>query len=72
MLTSMGSRLFRFLLLLVIRLRLSIGRIALALRAQFSSLWRSILTFARNGGQSQMQAMSHCGQQPYHTANFKA
>ena len=55
MLTSTGSRLFRFLLSLVIRLRLSVGRIALALRARFASLWRSILTFTHHGGQSQVR-----------------
>ena len=49
------SRLFRFLLSLVIRLRLSVGRIAITFRARFASLWRSILTFARGGGQSQIR-----------------
>lgn len=43
MLTRTSSRLFRRLLSLVICLRLSVGRIALALRAQFALLWRSIL-----------------------------
>ncbi|KAH0831363.1 hypothetical protein J3R83DRAFT_14026 [Lanmaoa asiatica] len=55
MLTSTGSRLFRFLLSLVIRLRVSIGRIAIALRARLASFWRSILTFARRSGQSQIR-----------------
>ena len=52
MLTSTGSRLLRFLLLLVIRLRLSVKRIALAFRARFASLWTSILTFAPRIGSS--------------------
>lgn len=51
----MGSRLFRFLLLLVIRLRRSFGHIALALQARFTSSWRSILTFACRRGQSQIR-----------------
>lgn len=52
MLTSRTSRLFRFLLPLVIRLRLSAGRIPVALRSWSTSLWSSILTYARRGGQS--------------------
>ncbi|KAG8216239.1 hypothetical protein J3R82DRAFT_8280 [Butyriboletus roseoflavus] len=53
--TSTGSRLLRFLLSIVIRLRLSVGRIALAFRARFASLWASILTFARRLGSSQIR-----------------
>ncbi|KAG8216238.1 hypothetical protein J3R82DRAFT_8279 [Butyriboletus roseoflavus] len=52
MLTSVGSRLFRFLLSLVIHLRRSVGRIALAFRARLASFWRSILIFARCRDQS--------------------
>lgn len=52
MLTSMAPRLFRFLLSLVIHLRRSVGRIALAFRARFASFWRSLLTFTCRGGQS--------------------
>ena len=52
MLTSRSSRLFRFLLSLVIRLRLSAGRIAVVLRSWSASLWSSILTYARRRGQS--------------------
>ena len=55
MLTSTCSRLFRFLLSLVIRLRLSVGRIAYTFRARFASLWRSTLTFAHRRGQSQIR-----------------
>lgn len=53
--TSTGSSLFRFLLSLVIRLRLSVGRIALTFRARFASFWRSIPTFARRRGQPQIR-----------------
>ena len=55
MVTPRSSRLFRFLLSLVVRLRLSAGRIALALRSWSASLWSSILTFARRRGQSRIR-----------------
>ena len=55
MLTSRNSRLFRFLLSLVVRLRLPAGRIAVALRSWFASLWSSILTFVRHRGQPQIR-----------------
>lgn len=55
MLTSTGSRLFRFLLLRLIRLRLPFRHIALAIRARFALFWRSILTFARRRGQCQIR-----------------
>jgi hypothetical protein len=51
MLTSRSSRLLRFLLSLIVRLRLSAGRIALALRSWSASFWTSILTSARRRGQ---------------------
>ncbi|KAG8215527.1 hypothetical protein J3R82DRAFT_9179 [Butyriboletus roseoflavus] len=55
MLTSTCSSLFRFLSSLVIRLRLSVGRIAFTFQARFASLWRVILTFACRRGQSQIR-----------------
>ncbi|KAI9567666.1 hypothetical protein HD554DRAFT_2314653 [Boletus coccyginus] len=57
MLTSTSSRLCRLLLSLVVRLRvrLSPGRIALALRSWFAPLWTSILAFARRRGRSQIR-----------------
>ena len=53
--SSTSSRLFRFILSLVIRLshlRLSVGRISLALRSWLTSIWKSIPTLAGRGGQS--------------------
>lgn len=54
MLTSTGSRPLRFLLFLLIRLRRSFGRVALALRDRLASLWASLSTFAHRRGQSQI------------------
>ena len=50
-----STNLFRFLLSLVIRLRRSVGRIALVVRAGFVSFWRSILTFAHRSVRSQIR-----------------
>ncbi|KAG9310167.1 hypothetical protein JVU11DRAFT_9788 [Chiua virens] len=50
-----NSRLFRFVLSLVRRFRLSVGRITSALRSWFASLWTSILTCARRIGQPQIR-----------------
>ena len=55
MLASTGSRLFRFLLLFLIRIRRSVGRIAHALQARFASFWWSILTCVRRRSQSQIR-----------------
>ena len=55
MVTPRSSRLFRFLLSLVVRLRLSAGRIALVFRSWSASLWSSILTFARRRGQPRIR-----------------
>ncbi|KAN0094363.1 hypothetical protein V8E55_002650 [Tylopilus felleus] len=55
MLTSTSSRLLRLLLSLITRLRLSVGRIVLALRAGSISFWRSILASARHIGQPRIQ-----------------
>ncbi|KAN0094374.1 hypothetical protein V8E55_002661 [Tylopilus felleus] len=55
MLTSTSSRLLRLLLSLITRLRLSVGRIVLALRAGSVTFWRSILAFARPAGQPRIQ-----------------
>jgi hypothetical protein len=55
MVTPRSPRLFRFLLSLVVRLRLSAGRITLALRSWSASLWTSILTFSRRRGQSRIR-----------------
>ena len=53
--SSTSSRLLRLLLSLITRLRLSVGRIVLTLRAGSVSFWRSILAFARPTGQPRIQ-----------------
>jgi hypothetical protein len=55
MVTPRSPRLFRFLVSLVVRLRLSAGRITLALRSWSASLWTSILTFSRRRGRSRIR-----------------